>query len=125
MRAAGRGVRLIRGERHRQPRVHIAREAETLRRDPDHRVRLAIKLQGTADHVLRAAQRALPETVTQNHHAVLADRILLREEHPSARRLDAVDVEVMRRRLNADEPLRFGLTGQIQTRAGVGGEMLE
>ena len=55
---------------------------------------------------------------------IFARRIFLRQERPAERRLDAVNVEVMRRGLHPYELLRLTIAGEIDPRAGVSGEIL-
>ena len=86
--------------RERTVHVDVARNPLPRREHADDLVRVSVQLQCAPDHV-RAAELALPERVTQHHHALAPGRVLLACEQPPRRGAQADEIAETRARERA------------------------
>ena len=124
MAAAGVRGGLIRLESHWNPGVDFARLAKVRRRHADDGVGFAAELNRAPNDIWFTTKYALPKRVAQNDDVILSGRVFLRHKSASEDRLDSIDVEVMRRRFHADEPLRFAFARQVNLGPRVSREVL-
>ena len=107
--------------RQRFPELRFGRHLQGPRHDADDFEGAAVEGHRLAEHVAGAAEAPLPQAVGNQHHAVVARRLVrLRIEAPD-QRANAHHVEEVRRGLGALQPFRFLGAGEIEGRAAEAG----
>ena len=82
---------------------------------------MAVELNDAVDDAGIGAELALPQGVAEDGHLVLAELILVGQERPAKRGLDAEDVEVARGYTCTAQLNRLGPAGHRHVAAGLGG----
>ena len=103
--------------RKRQKNIGGLQQLETLGQHPHYRVRPRIQRDRFSHRIRRAAETALPQAVTQQHHRGPAGRVFLRAKCSPHHRVDAQQRKQSRRRVTRIQPLRIARAGQRDRRA--------